>query len=1118
MKIKNLFLVSTLVLISFSARAQQNTIEPKDYAAYPHWQDMMLDHSINFFETQRAFYTYWKDRTPSRGSGYKVFKRWEYKWETLVSPTGEYPEAGQYYDAYTDYKLAHPTAHRLKSDAAVWKELGPKTRQNYGGYVGVGRLNAIAFHPTDPATYYVGSPSGGFWYTYDDGATWGTSTDTLPTLGVSAILVHPENPSIILMGTGDDDGGDDQGLGVFKSTDGGLSWIQSNEGMGNLTVNVFAINEDDPNTVLAGTENTGIYKTTDFGATWAKTSAPDRHFRNVVYKPGDMSVAYASENGFWRSEDGGETWTQIGSDEGLTANGRHVLAVTPANDSLVYVLVGGGPFRGLFQSRDFGQTFTLMSDSPNILGYAYEGTDDRSQAGYDLTIHADPEIATLIHIGGINLWKSSNEGRTWTITGHWWGDRTNAVHADQHHLAYNPVNKRLFIGNDGGIYWTADQGATWTEVSQGLGIGQMYKIGVSATNRDKVVAGFQDNGSATLMGNTWLSTGGGDGMECLVDHFDAAWSYTTLYYGDITRRYNNASGRSVAGDGTHGMDESGAWVTPFCLAENNPNVMFVGMKNLWMCDNIRSDGSINWRKITENLGGTNDVNARIVEHSPADFDLFYFVRGDNKAWRTDNLSNQPSWTSISANLPGSVRDLECHPYESDVVYMTAGNRVYKSTDRGMNWENISGSLPSVPMMDIAYDKTSNEGLYVASYTGVYFKDADMEDWEQYGLGLPVSVHAREVEIYNDRTDRAESRIRIGTYGRGLWETSLAPTTGLIPPSQLTGVADPGVVEIEWAPPFYAQFVTDYNVYRNGEKIATANGTSYLDREVENEITYEYYVTANYTGSGESSPSNTISLTPLSPIELPYNQDFEKGNAGWGAKYTFDGWRHGDSDELKITGNSGQFFGINSGMAGEGVHVMDYLSTPKIDLSSYAGQTVTLRFKYTLRLYMDYDHLYFVWKTPAGDRWNIQEEILKPSGFGWPWGEKEFDLPQDLLVEGAQIGFMYDDSDEHGWGAGIDDVQLFVNTSSIFDLELASKLSIFPNPSNGQFDILIKDAEPGSLSLEVTDVTGKLIYEKEYAQGTTQVNEQLNLTDQAKGVYNLTIKNGDRTYSTKLTIQ
>ncbi len=263
MKIKNLFLVSTLVLISFSARAQQNTIEPKDYAAYPHWQDMMLDHSINFFETQRAFYTYWKDRTPSRGSGYKVFKRWEYKWETLVSPTGEYPEAGQYYDAYTDYKLAHPTAHRLKSDAAVWKELGPKTRQNYGGYVGVGRLNAIAFHPTDPATYYVGSPSGGFWYTYDDGATWGTSTDTLPTLGVSAILVHPENPSIILMGTGDDDGGDDQGLGVFKSTDGGLSWIQSNEGMGNLPGNVFAINEDDPNTVLAGTENTGIYKKID---------------------------------------------------------------------------------------------------------------------------------------------------------------------------------------------------------------------------------------------------------------------------------------------------------------------------------------------------------------------------------------------------------------------------------------------------------------------------------------------------------------------------------------------------------------------------------------------------------------------------------------------------------------------------------------------------------------------------------------------------------------------------------------------------------------------------------------------------------------------------------------
>lgn len=1120
MKIKYLLLTLSISLVSLSALAQDQTKEQKDYASYPYWQDMMLDQRINFFETQKAFYTYWENRTPTRSSGYKVFKRWEYLWETLVSPSGEFPQPGAVYDAYTRYAKEHPVSGRMKTGAPEWTELGPKTRRSYGGYVGVGRINAIAFHPADTATIYIGAASGGFWYTHNSGATWATSTDTLPTLGVSAIMVNPENPDIIIIGTGDDDGGSDQGLGVFKSLDGGLSWTQTNEGMGNLTVGVFASSDAEPNNVLAGTKNGGIFRSADFGSTWTKTSAPDRNFRNLKYKPGDNRVVYASENGFWRSEDGGDTWTQIGSDQGLTASGRMVFDVTPANDSLVYVLVGGGPFRGLFQSRDFGQTFTMQSDSPNILGYAYEGTDDKSQAGYDLILHADPSNPNVIHIGGVNLWKSTDQGVSWTITGHWWGDRTNEVHADQHHFAYNPLNNRIYNGNDGGIYWTGDNAATWHEISEGLGIGQMYKIGVALTNRDKIVAGFQDNGSATMMSTDWLSTGGGDGMECAIDPFDDAWSYTTLYYGAITRRYNNGSSRKVAGENTFGITESGGWVTPFCIAENDPNIMIVGFKNLWMSRNIRDNGDIVWTKITSNLANSNDVNGRVVEHSPADFDVFYYVRGDNKVWRSDNLFDHPTWNEITGNLPGggSVRDLECHPYDSYTVYMTQGNKVYKSVNKGINWEDISGSLPDVAMMDIAYDKTSDEGLYVASQAGVYYKDASMTDWEQYGLGLPVSVDAREVEIFYGRTDRNESRLRVGTFGRGLWEIELAATNGLLPPHLLTAVTDANMVELEWQPPYYSQTVSDYNVYRDSVLIGTANGLSYLDRDVENDVTYEYYVTANYISQGESGSSNIIQATPLSPIELPYSQDFERGNAGWNAKYSFDGWDYGNADELKISGNSGSFFGINSGMAGEGIHVTDYLYTPKIDLSSFAGQTVTIRFKYTLRLYMNYDHLYLVWKTPDGDRWNIQEELLKPSGFGWPWKEVDIDLPNDVLVADAQIGFFYDDSEEHGWGAGIDDVQLFVNTSSIFDLELASKTTIYPNPSNGKFELSIQDAKPGKLSLEISDITGKLVFSKSYPAGTLNINESIDLSENSKGIYSITVRNGDAAYTQKLTIQ
>ena len=1121
MKFKHSLFALFFFFCAAGSFAQQAQPESRDYANYPHWQEMMMDRSVNFYETQKAFYAYWQGRTPTRGTGYKVFKRWEYYWQYRINPDGTFPEAGKTYREFNRWAGENLADGRMKSGNLTWTELGPKTRQNYGGYNGVGRVNTIAFHPTDPLTLYVGAPAGGFWYSHDGGATWATSTDTIPTIGVSAIAVSSLDPNTILIGTGDDDGGNDQGLGFFISHDGGLSWTESNNGMVHATVCMFAQHEEDPNTLLAATKDNGIYKTTDFGATWTKTGAPNSTFRDIKYKPGDPSVVYASENGFWRSADGGETWTQIGADQGLTEVGRTVIDVTPANDSLVYALVGGGPLRGLFQSRDFGQTFTLKSDSPNILGYDYDGGDDGSQAWYDLMIHADHTNPNTILVGGVNIWKSTNGGVNWTITSHWWGDRTNEVHADQHHFAFNEVNNRLYAGNDGGIYWSANNGATWTEISEGLGIGQMYKLGVSLTNRNKIVAGFQDNGTATYMAPNWYSTGGGDGMECAVDPFDANYSYTTIYYGRIERRYNNGNTVTVAGENVNGITESGAWVTPFLISETDPNVMVVGMKNVWISKNVRAASGVAFTKISNNLGGSNTTNGAVLEQSPADPGMLFYVRDDGKVFRTNNMfEGTVKWTELTNGKPGggTPSDLECHPFKSNVVYMTLGTKVYKSETFGATWKDISGSLPDIRINDIAYDKTANEGLYVGTDAGVYYKDADLDDWVLHGTGLPVSVEVSEVEIYWDRVDRGESRVRVSTFGRGMWEVGLAETDGKLPPVMLTATAGTEYIELAWEAPFYTQNITEYVIYRNDVPYATSSGTSYLDREVENEVTYTYSVSAKYAGIGESLPSNTASATPVGDIELPYAQDFEKGNAGWQAKYSFDGWQYGNSSDLTITGNDGYFFGINSGMAGAGVHVIDTLATPKIDLSMHAGRTVTMKFRYTLRTYLNYDKLFLAYKDPVGLRWNLVEEIRKPSGFGWPWGEFEMDLPQDWLVKDIQIGIFYDDTNQHGWGAGVDDFQLFVNTSSVFDLELASGLTIYPNPSQGQFEMNLKLPGAGKLSLSILDMTGKEVYRNTVGMTNGIYQNQIDLTGEASGVYTLIVRHGDREHREKLTIQ
>ena len=229
---KKFFLLALgLIFISLYGESQTSSQfmnVPTDAADYPYWIDMMQDPEANFFVTQDAFNRYWENRPITRGCGWKVFKRWEYMMHSRVTPDGIKPLPDVTYNAYTDYVT------NIRSVAGDWTSLGPALIPVPGpaGYLGLGRLNDIAFHPTDLQKWYVAAPSGGMWMTSDGGQNWETHTDTLPTLGVSSIVVDWINPDIIFIGTGDRDAGDAPGLGVFKSIDGGLTWVQWNTGMG----------------------------------------------------------------------------------------------------------------------------------------------------------------------------------------------------------------------------------------------------------------------------------------------------------------------------------------------------------------------------------------------------------------------------------------------------------------------------------------------------------------------------------------------------------------------------------------------------------------------------------------------------------------------------------------------------------------------------------------------------------------------------------------------------------------------------------------------------------------------------------------------------------------------
>ncbi|MGE5424470.1 MAG: PKD domain-containing protein, partial [Syntrophothermus sp.] len=754
-----------------NAQNSSQSLSKNDTADFPYWIQMMQDPDANFFKVQRAFNIYWKDRPIVRSHGWKVFKRWEYMMSSRVSPNGDRPAPDATLKAYEAYVASHD-----RSRTAVngnWTSLGPSTIPAPGpaGYEGLGRINTVAWHPTDPNKLYIGAPAGGFWNSDDGGATWTTHTDSLATLGVSSILIDPANPSVILIGTGDRDAGDAPGMGVYKSTDGGLTWNPSKTGMDNKTVGQMIQNGQ---TILAATSG-GVYRSTDGGANWTKTASGD--FKDIDFKPNDPNTVYAAGGAsFYRSTNNGLTFTQIAS--GLPiGQQRLVIAVTPANSTYVYVLISStdSGLKGVYRSTDSGLTFTAMMTSPNILDWSCDGSGSGGQGWYDLALAADPVNANTIYVGGVNVWKSTNGGSSFNINSHWYGGcSVPAVHADCHYLAFSPVNGQLYATNDGGIYSTSNGGTSWTDHTVGLTIGQIYKLGQAQKVKNHCINGFQDNGSYAITPTGWVAAGGGDGMECAIDYQLDMFTYHTVYYGDIYRKTNNTAEVHIAGNGVGGINEDGDWVTPFIFHAADPKIMFVGYRNVWRATNVRQ-GVPAWTKIS-NLGGTNSPTMRALENSSANNNILYASRNDGTFYRSDDCNSvAPSWISLTSHLPaaGTVLSVETHPADENIVYITQGHSVYKSTDKGLSWTNITGTLPDVTKNCIIYYKNDNEGLYVSTDAGVYYKNSTMTDWVNFSAGLPVNARVTELDIYYDNDSVSQDVIRASTYGRALWSSDLA---------------------------------------------------------------------------------------------------------------------------------------------------------------------------------------------------------------------------------------------------------------------------------------------------------------------------------------------------------
>ena len=354
-----LFVASTFTLQS------QTKVNKVNKKVNKSWLEMIQDPNVNFYAAQNAFNAYWQGRTDYKGNGYKVFKRWEYINKSRVLPNGKLQSPDFVKKEFNKYMSKQVGVN--KSLNGTWSIVGPTQYfiNNTGQPTGMGRINAIAFHPTDANTIYIGAPSGGIWKTTNGGTTWENLANNLPKLGVSSILIHPTDPNIIYIGTGDRDAGDAPGIGVFKSINGGTTWTQINSTMGNVTVGDMIMHPSDPNIILAATSG-GVYKTTNGGTTWSLKSTAN-NYKDIQFKPGDPTIVYAvritTPSRFYRSTNTGDTWTQITSGiPTVDIGSRMVIGTSAANPACVYLVQiksADGTFANLLRSTDSGFKFRI---------------------------------------------------------------------------------------------------------------------------------------------------------------------------------------------------------------------------------------------------------------------------------------------------------------------------------------------------------------------------------------------------------------------------------------------------------------------------------------------------------------------------------------------------------------------------------------------------------------------------------------------------------------------------------------------------------------------------------------------------------------------------------------
>lgn len=737
-----------LALMLFSSRsfAQRAYIEKAD------------NPNVNFYEVKKAGEEYFKTHHKDlKGSGWKQFQRWVYNHEQLYYPSGvrKGSNNANLWNEVMKFRRAEKRRHRTRGVATTnpaWQEIGPKKWNDVTGHwsPGVGRFTDIYVHKANTNIIYVGTPAGGLWKTTNGGASWTAMTDNLPIIGVGGIVADPTNANVIYISTGDNErAADTYSIGVLKSTDGGATWNTTGlswNAVDAKRISKIVMHPNNANVLFAGTSE-GLYKTTNGGSTWSVVQAGD--IRDIEFHPSNPNIVYATTKNFFKSTDGGNTFAQ-GSV--AAASDRAIIEVTPANANYVYYWTG----TRMYRSSDSGNSFSQRSSkTPNTT----------HQLWYDMALTVSDVDAEEVHIGAVEAFRSFNGGSSFSKSAEWvYPNSTGYVHADVHIMRY--VNGVLYVGSDGLVTKSTNQGGDFVDITEGINNRQFYGIAVSRQNINKAMGGSQDNGTSVYTNGRWHEWLGADGGNCAISFTNENVIYGTIQNG--SNWYKSTSG------GTNGYTKvngpgGGAWVVPYLMDHNNSNTLYAGLSAGVIKKTTNGMGS--WTTIG-NLGTSSAVNTLAVAPSNSNY-LYASVKG--RIWRTKNGGS--SWQEVTTGLPDLwITDVAIHPSNPEQIAISFSgyghnNQVFLSTNAGDSWTNIANNLPQIPARSLAYEAGAQNGLYIGLEVGVYYQNNTTGGWVSYMNGLP-NVIVNDIVVHE-----GAGKVVVGTFGRGMWKVDKYSSSG-----------------------------------------------------------------------------------------------------------------------------------------------------------------------------------------------------------------------------------------------------------------------------------------------------------------------------------------------------